>query len=392
MLTRYEFLPFELGTPVRSQQLADVARRTCTECGWIDVTGRFNQIDVRVVTPNCVGIFKKQDLLFYIAESGYGVVRVGYSYPSASAYAEAVDALIGRIEFQRAIEMGEIPDSVAEGKELISTLRRKLAKKSKLDVRAHVDGFFTYSLSAFITSPESDRLLLSALLHPRSVGCSISQATKALPDSEHVESLIRANTKECPEPVVCEATKGDFYSSWSSVVVCSRTGTLLEDLVTLSEFRIQSTWLTAYRLNQRASDTPLVRANSKVGLQLLLDGQEFSQIRSRVGQRLGANSPHDATAIVDDIFRTSELAVEMDNAADALELARARIDFATQQHEAKSKSILEVFGLVFASAGLADLMFSLPIDSETISAELNQVIVWAVVTVVGIVFIFRQRF
>lgn len=392
MLKCYEFVPFELGTPVRSQRLADAARHTCAESGWTDITAHFSQLDVRVVVPNCVGIFKKQDVLCYIAESGYGVLRVDYSYTSDSEYAEAVQALIGRIKFQQAIERGDIPDSVAEGKELIVQLREQLDKKSRLGIRAQVDGFFTYSLSAFITSSQNNERLISALLHPRDVGCSISQATEELPDPQEVETAIRDVELESPTPVVCEATKGDFYSSWSSVVVRPHTGSFLEDLVTLCEFRIQSTWLTAYRLNQRASDTSLVRANSKYGLQLQLDGQEFTQIKSRVGQRLGANSPHDATVIVDDIFRTSELAEEMDNAADALELAKARIDFATQRHEAKSKSILEVFGLVFASAGLADLMFSLPINSQTFSADLGPFLVWAAVTLVGIVFVFRQRF
>ena len=85
---------------------------------------------------------------------------------------------------------------------------------------------------------------------------------------------------------------------------------------------------------------------------MLLDSQEFSQITSRMGQRLGANSPHDATAIVDNLVATSQLTEEIDAASRAIDFARERIDFATASHEARGKRILEIFGLIFAAAGL----------------------------------------
>lgn len=391
-LTRFEFVPFEIGIPLRNENLIEDVRNVAAQLGWNEVSESFDEADLKTVVPNCVGIFSCADTLCYIAESGFGVFRIGFDYVDSDASLAAAEALVDRIDFQSQISDGEVPNSLEPGTTLIHRLRESLRKRSKFKVSfSDSNSVFTYSLSAFSLVGVFDHSILSALLSPRIVGCSVSQVGKRKPTAYNVSKLIRRIEVEQPQEIICQEHRGKFYSSWSGVVVSSEVSTELQDLVTLCEFRVQSTWLTAFTMNRRAADTPPVRATSPKGIQILTNFHDFSQIESRVGTRLGANSPHDATVIVEDIIRTSELEDEIARANGALELARARIEFATSQYEARGKQALEVFGLIFAAAGLAQLMFTLPISAETFKHDLIPFILWTLITLAGVVLVLRQR-
>lgn len=392
-VTRFEFIPFEVGIPLRSAKLKETLRRTAAQHGWFECTDSFNKLDLNIVVPNCIGIFQRDNFLCYFAESGFAAFRVESTYTSRSAERNCAWALIERMEFQASIERNDLLPSLEILQDFIVELRRCLERRSPIPrLRSKTRCRFEYSLSVFAVSEDLHENLKLSLLNPRSVGCGVTQRGPDLPDIDTVLKNLQQVGNEELNGKTCTTYPGTFYSSWSSVVFTSIAGSSLSDLVALCEFRVQSTWLTAFEMTQRASNIPQVHSGTKQGQKLLNDIQEFSLIKSRVGQRLGANSPHDATMIVSDVVTTSELTEEIARADAALELAQRRVEFASARHQARGKRILELFGLIFAASGLAQLMIPLPITADTFTSDLVPLLLWILITMIGIAVVLRQKF
>lgn len=106
---------------------------------------------------------------------------------------------------------------------------------------------------------------------------------------------------------------------------------------------------------------------------------------------MGANSPHDATEIIENLVVTSELDQEIEHANSAYARARERIEFATAKREDQGKKILEIFALIFAASGLAQLFFELPITHATFTDDVIPFLVWLIIVIVGVYVTLWQR-
>ncbi len=390
MLNRYEFLPFECGESLRSQEKADKVIQYFTRNGWVEFNSSLRLNDIDNIVPSRVKILEKDNLVIYLPESGFGVVRVKFEYGD-SADSVAL-SLRDRVQFQQDIGSHVLPEQVQDCVRIIREVRgflRAVSKRSRED--RGDEPVFTYSLSLFEISPHGEDQVISALLEPRSIGCGITERAEELPSVEEVHAAMSTVELNLPAPTVCSTFPGMVYSSWSSVVVVVPTGSTLIDLVSLCEFRVQSTWLAAYALNRISTNTPLVSSHSDQGMNLLLAGQEFSQITTRAVTRLGANSPHDATEIVENLVVTSELDQEIERANSAYARACERIEFATAKREDQGKKILEIFALIFAASGLAQLFFELPITQATFTDDVIPFLVWLIIVIVGVYVTLWQR-
>lgn len=82
----------------------------------------------------------------------------------------------------------------------------------------------------------------------------------------------------------------------------------------------------------------------------------------------------------------------METADQALEAAYARKQTADDRHNARGRRLIELFALIFASSGLAQLLFHLPLTFETISAQAPLFATWVLLNCVGIYLVLRQRY
>lgn len=159
----------------------------------------------------------------------------------------------------------------------------------------------------------------------------------------------------------------------------------------LVEFRIQSTWCAAYLVRREASNIGKIQSFSAQGRRFSETAITFSQVAARHKNELGPNRPNDPSAVLTEITSTSGVNDEVEEAECAVEMAQKRISDATEQKAAKSRAILEVFGLLFASSSLAPVLWTPPLTLNTLEHELLPFSVWGILTIIGMLFIWRQR-
>src|SRR5699024_5430807 len=100
----------------------------------------------------------------------------------------------------------------------------------------------------------------------------------------------------------------------------------------------------------------------------------------------------DPTAALANVEATSDLEREITTAERALSQAIARAEYEVERSNAKGRKAIELFGLVFASSGLAGLLLPLPINSEVISTHPFAFATWLLLTFFGAWFVAKQRF
>lgn len=393
-IDRYEFLPFDLGRALSTSEYQRSVIDTLAQDGWQDATSHYDKDRRDILIPYGLGLFRKDDTELYLAESGYGVARILFSSSAEDDASALAEHLHKRVLFQQAVERREIPDALTETANTLADIQRS-AKKPFGYIQRDAESFplFEYSLTAFhfigITSDD----LLQAALNPRSVGMSIATSQDHLTPIDVVCNHLDQGL-ELDEPCqLQELSNGYFGSSWSSAVIATPDdATSLLNLLTLAEYRTQSSWLAAFRTGHLAASlhTPREAAKNQSKLEYL--NREFDQIVVRTSQRLGPNSPSDLTAVVDELKRTSDLEVEIESATSSLESARSLAEFGAARQNARGRRLLELFALLFASSGLAELMFELPITSDTISDTPVRFCIWFALTIIGIALTFRQKF
>ena len=401
-LTHWEFAPVDLGSSLTHPKAEHAVGETLRSLGWSEADGEFSREDLNCIVPHRVGIFRRGSTLMYVPSSGFAVVRYE---PSAARVGtsvrfqqEAVRQALGRrVELQREIERQGNLDGAPEITETVGSLRTRLRRLNRSTFRCTPEQpVHEYAFSVFLVTGSDggwNWRSVSALYSPRDVGFSISNDLQMLPDSAEF-SLLMANLSpvDAEHSVECYPTGEHLHAGWSTAVIVQDAEDTRDLTVTLAEFRVQSTWLAAYNTAQFASSISTSDSASRRGRLLRQIGAEFTQVVSRQGQRLGPNSPQVPSRIVEVLIETSELSTEVETADQALEAAYARKQTADDRHNARGRRLIELFALIFASSGLAQLLFHLPLTFETISAQAPLFATWVLLNCVGIYLVLRQRY
>lgn len=401
-LTHWEFAPVDLGSSLAYPKVERAVGEVLRSLGWSEADGEFSREDLNCIVPNRMGIFRRESTLLYVPSSGFAVVRYEPSATridlSVQSQQQAIrNALARRVELQRNIEDRGSLDDAPEITETVESLRGRLRRLNRSSFRCTPEqSVHEYAFSVFLMTSSNGAWnwrSVAALYNPRDVGFSISNNLQMLPDSAEF-SLLTANLSpiETEHSVECGPTGERLHAGWSTAVVVQEAEDTRDRTVTLAEFRVQSTWLAAYNTAQFASSISTSDAASRRGRLLGQIGAEFTQVVSRQGQRLGPNSPQVPSRIVEVLIETSELSTEMEAADQALEAAYARKQTADDRHNARGRRLIELFALIFASSGLAQLLFHLPLTFATISAQAPLFATWILLNCVGIYLVLRQRY
>ncbi|MFC6316736.1 hypothetical protein [Corynebacterium gerontici] len=308
------------------------------------------------------------------------------------------DALLARREFQKEIDEGSFEQNAVDSNTrvafLVATLREELQRGNNPEKRLLIPhkNLHFYSLSVFAVPDHLPDWLGWCLLQPRALGCSVS--TDQPPTREALGEAIKGcrdaelTLTEIQEDI---AAADGVFSSWSAVLVDATAMNDNLDLVTLCEFRVQSTWYAANCASEIAALSPETSNLNRRRMMIRLSQSAFERTRWLTERRLGANDPEKPKQILDQISATSDVQREVENAEAALSQALAHAELEIERRSAYGRKLLQVFSLIFASAGLAQVMLPLPITSEVFQEHLLAILIWLGMTLLGAVLVIRQE-
>lgn len=390
--TRYEFAPTDVGGPITDARVIARIEGEFRALGWEQCTEVFGTRDHALLLPRTYAIVSKGDTLLYLSQSGYGVARYQFDYRAdieEEPVASVANALRDRVLFQQSLS--DSPDeAVREVEELIRRIRKIQERYRRELFRGSAnDAVHEYSFSVYAVSEPIDDRLVYALLHPRDVGCSLGLDQANLPSTDHLVDRINGTIPNLPSPII-DSQGHRFWSSWSaSVIGASCSG--LEELVSLSEFRVQSTWLAAHKTAKMAAQVDLADLDSKGSSKMRFLQSDFVLVVARHRERLGAHSPALHSSLLDEINRSSDLDAEIARAETNLESAVATMAYYDERSNLKGRRLIEFAAWVFGVAGLAELLVELPLRPNTFATHPFSFAAWLLLATVGGIVVFRQR-
>ncbi|OFO37441.1 hypothetical protein HMPREF3048_00040 [Corynebacterium sp. HMSC075D04] len=390
--TRYEFAPTDVGGPITDARVIARIEGEFRALGWEQCTEVFGTRDQALLLPRTYAIVSKGDTLLYLSQSGYGVARYQFDYRAdigEEPVASVANALRDRVLFQQSLS--DSPDeAVREVEELIRRIRKIQERYRRELFRGSAnDAVHEYSFSVYAVSEPVDDRLVHALLHPRDVGCSLGLDQANLPSTNHLVDRINGTIPNLPCPII-DSQGHRFWSSWSaSVIGVSCSG--LEELVSLSEFRVQSTWLAAHKTAKMAAQVDLADLDSKGSSKMRFLQSDFVLVVARHRERLGAHSPALHSSLLDEINRSSDLDAEIARAETNLESAVATMAYYDERSNLKGRRLIEFAAWVFGVAGLAELLVELPLRPNTFATHPFSFAAWLLLATVGGIVVFRQR-
>lgn len=367
-----EFAPFDVGFNLFTSDALKNVSALLQRLGWTD-----EQDDAgREVTPHRAGLWSKGSSQIYIPKSGFAVLRFRPvdEITGTNQFLVTARALGLRQKLHQNLE-ASIPRDAADAVHKL----RSLPSRSKVEsaYRSHRrESPFTYSLTYFHVDDALDlpsRSCLLALSSPRLVGCSSSDPAPAgatdenggLPDDQvtTIARRIEHIDEDFGDVSTLDAHGGNgliVRASWSTVV---STGSRTDDdlaVISACEYRVQSTWLAANHIGQSAwrsqGDLEAPSSRRKVSWA----ASEFNLIVTQNDQRIGANSPHFPTKLLENLKSTSGLNDEIANAKALVDSAHERSSLYEDERSRHRQKALEALILVFTSASLTQLLFDLP--------------------------------
>lgn len=385
---RFEFAPTDIGGSVVDANGVKRVEAAMEQLGWQPLQPSFDAQDEALLIPRKFCVVCKGNTIFYLSKSGYGVARYTFPYDEPSAETVA-SAMRDRVDFQCTVRDG-ISDPTTDVAKLVHELR-KIQKTSRRDLYRCLEDepVHEYSFSVYSFPTGLEEKLAHAVLYPREVGCSLSLSQANLPPADELASQIERVQVALPEPVR-DSLGNRFWSNWSAAVIESGSSDL-EAIVTLCEFRIQSTWLTAYKTAEFASQADLVGSNSKGLSRMRFLQSDFAMIVARHRARLGANSPELESKLVDELNKTSDLESEIARAEASIETAVATMAYYDERSNTNGRRFIEIAAWIFGASGLAELLFETPIRWSTVTTQPGPFGVWVLLATVGGIVVFRQH-
>lgn len=232
-LERLEFLPLDLGARVGEEAKRKLVALAAKH-GWVDVFSRFDERDRNALLPNAVAVLECDNRQLYIAGSGFAVMSVSTLTEGVCSEEEkCARALLERLKFHRAVESGDYPGQSDPLSLLIEDLRIVIADQRGVIPRlSSAVQRFEYALTVFVHDARQPECT-AALLSPRAMGCSASDALLVEPDVTVLASKIREAEPPTRPRVALPFHGAAMYSSWSTVVIERDGAPGVEDLIRL---------------------------------------------------------------------------------------------------------------------------------------------------------------
>lgn len=410
----YEFAPVDIGTEISGDEIKQNLRDVFKRYGWEDAQTLYDPVEYNAVIPHVSFLMQKENILLYVPQSGYAVMRYEANWEDYLDFVEedstylsndvwATRCLLARIRFHHSVEANGLPSREPEIRLLIDEVRNVCKRHSPKTFRVlNPAEYHPYSLSSFLFN-DADVLkgekFIWALQNPRKVGCSPSDPASRSVTEKEILDKIEGSLVDFENPVYARNCKAVVWSSWSTLVAGQEPGVDVFGLLTMLEFRLQSTWIAAHSVNQLARHS-LVSDRKRAGkslkpatrvLLLSVAKQTLDRVQTIHRARLGANAPEDPSRLAEALDATSDVLSECDIAYSLMESSLARAQYEVANRESASRKLLELFSLIFAASGLAAVLLPLPITLENLDGYWPQFVTWMVVSLIGIVIVLRNR-
>lgn len=260
-----------------------------------------------------------------------------------------------------------------------------------VDSQVHPYSFTMYVLEGSFEDAR-EKNCFSALAQPEKLGAGLEVPKESFPGTSQLKHQILHSSPHDISPLKATDSQNQIYATWETIVVDSpEENPSFETMVTLLEFRVQTTWTAAFYMSRFAAEISSQRSASKSHGELKSLSASFGHIVSRHDERLGPNSPEGPSEILDLLIDTSDLNSEIERARSSLESAKVLVEVAIDRYSSRSRKLLEIFGLLFASTSVGELLFPTPITVEVVKDYPFQIIMWAILNAIAIGLVARSR-
>lgn len=405
-IIRYEFAPFDMGFHLYRDKSKQIARCILNELGWSNISDRFDQEEYASIIEQALGVYQKDRIWLFVADSGFCVVRYAFDVIHANQMdifdgddcllKKMADTLLERITLHKSIALTGTHSACVKVQKLVEAFASRLPKHSQnlrqFDRKLHQYSVSVYAILGgdFTVNP----MMRQAFLFPRNIGCSSSVPECLMPTRNQIfDRLKQMDCDELQDIRTVGLRQGGtmMYASWSGVIIEEPINQQAIELVSLCEFWLQSVWLSAFSAAKTASNFNFHKMNGRDYAWLNMTQQSLKRMNNKLGLKLNPNAPSDPSAVMNVIAISSDLAAELQNADEALEYAITQANYILNERNLMTRKLLEIFSLVFASSSLAPLLLPTPLSIQTIKQNTAMFIIWLALTVIGIMLIARQR-